>query len=57
MHYLIRTQSATQGRKPKLKGTLELCTPVFIEDKNGGLTMGDNLKLIAHALDLVDKLA
>ena len=56
---LDRTRAVVQGRKPKLKKTLELSAPIFIETDNGKLiTMNDdNLGLVAKAIGLAEKLA
>ena len=51
------SQRASQGRMPKIKSTIELSTPVFTEDSKGKLTLGDNLRLVARALDITDRLA
>ena len=53
----MRTRTAAQGRKPKLKKPAELSTPIFKEDDKGKLKMNDNLGLVATALGLAVRLA
>ena len=48
---------AAQGRKPKLKKTLALSAPVFIENEKGRLQMSENTSLVAAALGLAERLA
>jgi len=53
----VRTSKASQGRKPKIKSPRDLSTPVFTTNNKGNLTMSVNLKLIAQALAMVERLA
>ena len=54
----VRTNKASQGRKPKIKSERDLSTPVFTTNNKGNLNMSVsvNLKLIALALDMVERL-
>ena len=56
-HSSMRTYTAAQGRKPKLKKPLELSTPVLVENERGKLQMSDNFSLVAKALGLAERLA
>ena len=51
-HNSMRTYKAAQGRKPKIKITIELSTPIFIEDEKGRLQLSKEFGLVAKALGL-----
>eukprot|EP00967_Tisochrysis_lutea_P118603 scaffold192860_cov37-Tisochrysis_lutea.AAC.2 len=53
----IRFRDTSQGRKPKIKSPRDLSTPVHTTNNKGSLTMSVNLKLLAQALDMAERLA
>ena len=56
-HCSARTHKAAQGRKPKLKKSLEFSAPVFTENEKGRLQLSENTRLVAKALGLAERLA